>query len=735
MSAIGNVDTGSARATGPSFNSAIDRVFETSLFLLIATGFATLASTGRLDAFSILAGWTALAVRAYFLIRNRRITIPERWTSFLTIFYVLFYAADYLLVSASFVSATVHLLLFITIVKMFSVQRERDHVYLAVLSFLEVLSAAILTVDTSFLATFCIFTVVAVATFVSMEMRRSAAETGHVPAPPVARAQRRFARALSLSAAALMVAILVGAAAIFFILPRLSAGYLSDYSPRNDFVTGFSDQVQLGAIGRIQQSNAIVMHVRIENDRGSYANLLWRGVSLGNFDGHKWTNPGSEVLLGRIGNGRFDLYDVERKAGNIGSPGPELLRTYRRLRYNVSMEPIGTHVLFLASVPVTVFGRMHEIGTDDAGSAWSLDGSRLLEGYTGISLLPNAAEQRKQEADTALPEEIALQYLQKPPLDGRIPALARRITAGKTSAYDKAAAIELYLRTHYGYTLQLPSTVLEDPLANFLFVRKQGHCEYFASAMAVMLRTLGIPSRVVNGFRNGEYNDVTGSYIVRGKDAHSWVEAYIAGSGWVQFDPTPADAIPDTGALHRLGLYLDAAQEFWREWVINYDFIHQQNITISAMLRGRTYSDRFRLWVRRNYVRMLVGAKHAYERGTSSSPREIGFSILIAMLLLAALRSRPLLWHWRQRQIAQNPHRAPDQAASIWYARLLRKLSHRGWHKRPTQTPGEFARSIDDPLLRSSVERFTHRYEGARFGRSVEDAERLPELFEEIVGK
>lgn len=733
MAAPAKIGVGLSRRDTPAFNAAIDRFFDVSLFLLIVTGFATLAATGRLDPLSILAGWTALGVRGFLLLRNRKITIPERWTSFLTVFYVLVYAADYLLISASFVTATVHLVLFIMVVKMFSVQRERDHVYLAVLSFLEVLAAAVLTVDTMFFAVFCVFTVVAVGTFASMEMRRSAAEAGPVPGPPIAAAEKRFGKALAFSAVSLTLIIVVGAAAIFFILPRLSAGYLSDYAPKNDFVTGFSDTVQLGAIGQIQQSQAIVMHVRIENDRGGYASLLWRGLSLAKFDGHTWTNPGNDAFLGHVGNGRFDLFDVEQRAGNITGDLQHAVRNSRQIRYSVDMEPIGTHVLFLASVPVMVFGRMRAIGVNDAGDVWSMDGSRMLEGYTAVSLLPDASERRRAETKDAA--RISPDYLQLPHLDKRIPELAQQITKDRRNAFDKASAIELYLRKNFGYTLQLPSTTPTDPLANFLFQRKQGHCEYFASAMAIMLRTLGIPSRVVNGFRMGEYNDVTGSYIVRGRDAHSWVEAFIPGAGWTEFDPTPADALPDSGAFHRLGLYLDAAREFWREWVINYDFLHQQNLTISAMVKGRTVGDRFRLWLRRQHVRLLMEARRVYQRGERSSPQEIALVITIGAFLLAAIRSRHLLRHWRAARLARNPHRAPDQAASIWYGRLLRKLSHRGWHKRPAQTPGEFAISIEDAELRKAVERFTVRYEAARFGRSVEDARSLPELYAETFRK
>ena len=119
--------------------------------------------------------------------------------------------------------------------------------------------------------------------------------------------------------------------------------------------------------------------------------------------------------------------------------------------------------------------------------------------------------------------------------------------------------MEQYLSTHFRYTLELPRSLPQDPLANFLFERKKGHCEYFASSMAVMLRSLHIPSRIVTGFRGGEFNDLTGQYVVRASDAHSWVEAYFPGSGWISFDPTPAGNLPTRTGWSRMQLYMDAA--------------------------------------------------------------------------------------------------------------------------------------------------------------------------------
>ena len=596
-----------------TFRNTIEQYFQVCLLLLIVAGFAILVSTGRLDSLSILGVSAALVFRAYLMLRGRTLQIPERWTSYLTLVYVLFYAADIFLVSGNFVAATIHLVLFIMVMKVFSVQRDRDHLYLAIISFLEVLAAAVLTVDTVFFGAFCVFLLLAVATFISMEMRRSAAAaSGALPGTTMPNAARRMARSLSSIALLMTTSVVLGAVGIFFVLPRLSAGYLSAYAAKNEFVSGFSDRVQLGEIGRIKQSDTEVMHIEIEGDRGGYADLKWRGMALALFDGKVWSNPVTSTMepfdsnprdpeVRLTGMGRYNLTRAETSARNLPADRADL-RAMHPLFYKVMMEPIGTNVLFLAPVPIGLQGRIMAIGVDDNGAVFNLDRNRMTESYTASSLWMQQHEERLRGAAGTAPPDVVLNYLQLPKrVDRRVVELARRITANTSTQYDKASAIELYLRTRYGYSLQMATTPPEDPLAYFLFDRKEGHCEYFASAMAVMLRTLGIPSRIVNGFRGGEYNDLTGSYIVRGRDAHSWVEAYIPGYAWVSFDPTPPDPTPVAGNMHRVLLYLDAAREFWREWVINYDFLHQRTLTISAMARGRNAGDQTRLWFRRHY--------------------------------------------------------------------------------------------------------------------------------------
>src|SRR5260370_7163168 len=108
--------------------------------------------------------------------------------------------------------------------------------------------------------------------------------------------------------------------------------------------------------------------------------------------------------------------------------------------------------------------------------------------------------------------------------------------------------------------------------------------------MTIMLRTQGIPSREVNGFLPGEYNDLGGDYIVRASDAHSWVEVYFPGLDWQTFDPTPAAPENETGFLTRLGQYADWMEITWSEWVFGYYFAHQMVMPQSLHLNSPDFS-------------------------------------------------------------------------------------------------------------------------------------------------
>lgn len=722
-----------ARRTGSA-----ERFFQWSLYLLVVTGFIALMGTNKLDLPALVLVLPALLYRGYLLLMHREFTLPERWTTWLTLTYFVFYAADFFYFSQSFIAATVHMVLFSLVVKIFSIRRDRDLIYLAVLSFLMLLAAAVLTVDTLFLLTFALYIMVAIATFVSMEMRRSEREALASEVPE--RQETNFQRSLAGIATILAAFTMAGSALLFFVIPRIStAGYLRNFGVQGAITTGFSQDVRLGGIGQIQQSSAVVMHIQVLDGKLP-PDPKWRGVSLANFDGQRWWNNPEPVRFHGLSNAPLDLSRVY-SAGRWSAVD----RRIPMLTYKVVMEPLALDVFFLAPVPVSISGNYPIVAISPDGSVFNrgpATGDFSSESGAAIGTYIASADTRSLEplirnsVSTNYPPRISFLYLQLPHLDPRIAELARRITAGAGSNYQKARAIDEYLKTNFTYTLQLPGVRARDQVSYFLFERKKGHCEYFASSMAVMLRTLGIPARVVNGFRGGEYNDLTGSYIIRESDAHSWVEAYFPEAGWVTFDPTPGGS-PQTAnsSWSRMALYLDAASELWREWVVNYDFSHQMKLSAEISTSTGHAQSNLRRWFTRKY-RHLVDAMGAWqERLGRLTPSQMATACVILALLLA-LPFTPKAWRSFQRiRALRNPQRAPRSAASFWYMRLLKKLGRKGYRKEPSQTPAEFAESIDDASTRSDVVTFTAHYERARFDGSAEDAQKLPELFEEIIGK
>jgi len=396
------------------------------------------------------------------------------------------------------------------------------------------------------------------------------------------------------------------------------------------------------------------------------------------------------------------------------------------------MEPFGSEVFFLMATPNTLRGNYRGLMEDGAGDVFDLDADHPITTYEADSTQRMSRRGHPSSGAASSQPELPRLYLQLPVLDPRIAPLAEQITGKAVTTLEKATAIENYLRSHYGYTLQLPQTPPRDPIANFLFVRHEGHCEYFASTMAVMLRAINIPSRVVNGFSGGEFNDVNSRYLVRASDAHSWVEAYIPGEGWIEFDPTPAGNVQSHGRWSRFMLYMDAMASFWREWVVNYDLAHQFRLSQDVTRGSRELVGRAQTWGRAQYARMLAWARIKEDQMGESTVKwgERVLALVFAGLLIAFMPR--LIAVARRFRLARRPQESPQAAASIWYERMVRHAARRGWNKSPAQTPEEFVSTIGEAQLKSKVLDFTEHYEKARFGKSPEEAARLPELYEEI---
>jgi hypothetical protein len=184
-----------------------------------------------------------------------------------------------------------------------------------------------------------------------------------------------------------------------------------------------------------------------------------------------------------------------------------------------------------------------------------------------------------------------------------------------------------------------------------------------------------------------------------------------------------------------VALYLDAAREMWREWVINYDFSHQMRLSAELSTRSGNVQSSFRLWLWHQYRQLVTHIDNGQRQLERLSPKDMMICCVLLFLLLA-LPFTAKAWRAVHRaRMLRNPQLAPRTAASFWYLRMLKIMARRGVRKEPAQTPEEFTSSIADPRMRLEVEAFTEHYERARFAESVEDARKLPDLYQEMAGR
>ncbi|MBI4464645.1 MAG: DUF3488 domain-containing protein, partial [Acidobacteria bacterium] len=631
----------------------------------------------------------------------------------LTVAYIPFYFLDMLFLLESqetilerVLLATLHLIFFAAVIKMFSARQPRDYLYLAALAFAQILAAATLTVQTSFLLYFALFLLLAISTFTSFEIKRARQRISD-PGSDLPPGSSRLGTALTGISGGVCLGIILLAAILFFVLPRASRGYFSSLARSSDRISGFSNQVELGTIGQIKKLSSVVMHIRVPGlSPGN--DLKWRGIGLTTFDGKRWFNR-SPLAQSVRGQRNFQLRQ------EIVHPG----QAPRLLRYTIILQPLASDVLFLTPQPLELTGPFRRLWQDEAGSVYMRSYNDSLVRYSALSDIAVPRPDLLRSENREIPPAIQEVYLQLPPTDPRLKPLAVEITRGYRSIYDKSKAIETYLQKTYQYTLELPPAMPDDPIAYFLWETRQGHCEFFAAAMAVLLRSIEIPARLVNGFLQGSFNDVSGQYTVRASDAHTWVEVYFPSHGWVSFDPTPAEGrSSQPPLLGRLSIYLDALQAFWEEWIINYDFLHQVTLARQFERTSRQLTSDSRQFFRQRY-RYLVGLVRFYTEQLLE--HRLGLMLALAFLALgiAALywRTPIQLWvrEWTTFQRSRQGRARPEDA-TVFYVRLLRLLARRGWRKLPAQTPTEFAETIPEPTGQL-VRNFTSLYLATRFGR------------------
>jgi transglutaminase-like putative cysteine protease len=693
--------------------ASVEQLFEFSLLGMVASGYLAVAGSGYLDLPTVALTVAALLLRFLIILGVVRLRLTNTVVNAVTLAYVGFYPLDYLFISRDFLPATVHLVFFLAIAKILTARTDRDYAYLKLIAFLELLAASLLSANLNFFLCLALFLVFAVATFSASEVRRSASG----PVRVVRAGQRRIPLRLSLMTLFITGGVLSMTFGLFFFLPRTARAAFGHLISQRYRLPGFSNEITLGQLGEIKLQSTPVMHVRFIHPE-TPLNLKWRGMALGQFDGRSWYNRSSvkEERLQVQPGGLVPLVDEVRRPS----------RRIERLEYEVHIKDIDSDTLFFAGVPEFININAPMIKRLPGGSYRLPFGSGSDLSYVGYSYVERPGVESEVEV-VPMPAALRLEYLELPRIDSRIPKLAADWVSGSKDPETEANAVERHLRKDYSYSLKLLQSEVRDPLAYFLFDRKAGHCEYFASAMAVMLRTLGIPSRVVTGFQSGIYNPISGWQVIRTSDAHSWVEAFLPRRGWTTYDPTPPDPNAlQIGLMTRFGFYLDAAQTFWQEWVLNYDLDHQLVLATRVQQSSRAAN-----WI----DSVNAGFQDARVRATTFLKRfgAPAAAVLIAAALVIiygpALRK---MWTTRQRLKRVQRGQVEQSDASLLYSRMLRILERKGIEKPAWVTANEFVRLMPASDLSPIVEDATALYYDLRFGGKCDAGPRMLALLEQL---
>jgi transglutaminase-like putative cysteine protease len=436
------------------------------------------------------------------------------------------------------------------------------------LSFALLLAATAYRPGVIFALAFVSYVALATVTLTLGHLRRKAERHGVLDPP--------LDRALVGASAGLGTVVLAMSALVFVAFPRVSRGWAGRGELPVVSVAGFSETVSIGEFGSQIYANPQIV-LRVEFPDGQPADvqqLYWRGRTYDRFDGTRWSRS----------------YPMP--------PSSAPASWYRErwqppmFRQHIYAAPLESKVLFAVHPVLRIDAdRRMQALFDNAGDYvyWGA----AAPDYTAWSMsAPPSPDDLRGAEGGFLPGRN--RYLQLPQLSDAVRALADSLTAGAETRYDQVMAIQRHLRS-FTYTLELPRTAAQARLEYFLFQRRAGHCEYFSTAMVVLLRTLGIQSREVNGFRGGEWSQFGDYLAVTQNQAHSWVEVWFPNHGWVTFDPTPGGAGSTTEAIawYWPGRFLfDALQHRWNKWVLDY------NVEIQG-----SFLDRLRRWSEDGLVR------------------------------------------------------------------------------------------------------------------------------------
>jgi transglutaminase-like putative cysteine protease len=469
------------------------------------------------------------------------------------------------------------------------------------------------------------------------------------------------------------------AIAMWIFFPRLASPFWSVPIDTSMAVFGLNDTISPGDISSLSQSDAVAFRVKFKDTVPPSRDRYWRGLVLHRFDGRAWSGDREPSFAS----------GVRERVEVSGTP----------VEYQVTLEPTRQHWVFALDIPYHWTLQSTFMGTQQQLASIQPVDQRVA--YDAVSYTDYRIDADRSRSQLNW-------YLRLP--DGRNPRAAELAREMRAAAQSDVAFVRAVLsrfnNEEYYYTLQ-PPPLGSDPVDRFLFETRQGFCEHYASAFAVLMRAAGIPARIVLGYQGGELNPVGGHLTVRQADAHAWTEVWLDDVGWRRVDPTAAVA-PERVEVGRAGAMFDGSGAAWGLMAPS-ELLHQLVLTWDAMDAkmnewilgyGPDNQNRFMQWLGMNnpdWSKMmftLIGVV-------------IGLTLLISLLLM--LRYRP-------------PPR--DRAAKL-YERFVKRS---GLTPATGETPRVFAARArqESSLPAETVHSITETYLDLRYGPPT------PELMKQL---
>lgn len=543
-------------------------------WLLILWSYVSLCLTQSLEWHTLAPGILTLLLGTFFSRSLGHLSAGHWWT--ISLFVLMAVLAEFFIFKNFFFDAAMHLIFYLQLNRFCTARKTSDFAQLYILTLLPILGCTALTIALSFMLTFTIFGILSIIFFLVLAAYQQSSESerkapGKLMTP-------YFWSLTGVSAVLLMLCTVI----IFVSIPRASlAVFFNNWNIRpgsgSESTSGFTDKIQWGQTEKIRLDFQKAFFAKIPEGTPVPIDPYWRAVSL-----DRYTRNGWEI------SEEMDAF-VEMRPLDAVTPYP----TMNLYSITIYLEPNTTS--YLISPPGSNYLRTTraEIAAvnKETGSIKLRSPPKDVYSYQLFFALDSQRPRNRR-----INREVRKLHLDLPYEEGQITELKDFVTraTGSPTPDDPrqiAQRIQTYLRTNFTYSLDLDQAGKNDPILFFLKTSRRGHCEFFAGSMVLMLRASNIPARIVTGYRGGEWNQSDRYFTVRQSDAHAWVEAYIEGQGWVQYDPTPAVAFNITsdwlqGIKRQFTRLNDKVSFFWYQQVVNYNLHDQLNLLRSISLKS-----------------------------------------------------------------------------------------------------------------------------------------------------